>query len=818
MKISFVIPCRNNLKYFKWAYDSIRKNQGNHEVFICAADDASTDGTKEAFQALYEIDNHFDYIVNEGPERVGHTILYDRIVNELVKTDIAIIFHADMYLCPGALDEIEKLLYEIDPSCGIEPSQIYKPRKFPNYKTIVSLTRIEPPLHPDGPEKYLADWGVEPEQFNETNFLQWFANEYRPKHDPPYTTGVFAPWAFFVNDFKEIGGHDKLFRPQSREDSLFGKSPIFVITSGIISVIHIEDLWNKYQHLAVQRPDGKWVIDTSNLELHTMAPCADGYIGESKLTGIIKHSVASDRLRRVVCRWGEVVVTDDHSLITTDLGGITPSECASETTLWKPAKFGEWSRRNFYKQINFNLIHKTDIENLPPLPIIENIDQYGNNEQFHNICEFLGFFCADGGASESGIIKISENDRDIVDYIADKSASLFGCNLFNRYRYEDHGNGLHVKFFNSIPMAKWLSLICGGRCHSKQVPEFIYNIPIVYQRSFLYGYLLGDGHLGKPITKNGKQIWVTLPPAMFYADDILTMCRWMSTSKSDILTTGIYYLLHRCFPNTSFRINFQAYKGNSGVWNIASTEGDFIKKTISIEPYVVPTDIVDVFDLEVRGDNTFIGGVGFIGLHNSDIFNRFKLNDIKFIQTWLGCVYHMTCRGSRFNPTLTTVGTNSREWETHNLKSMRNFIRKWGSVPMHDSLMDPIIPPKYKTAIVCKNLTLQMLYDIEIWGDIICGSDNDQVLFDSYIKNNQPLTDYDLSKKLVKNIDTSEYNVVVYLDCHKMTNADFYYLSVMSQMVSKITTVPAEYEIGNFIIKVNSTQSHESELIYIQKA
>ncbi len=220
MKISFVIPCRNNLVYFKWAYNSIRKNQGDHEVFICAADDASTDGTAEHFKLLTFYDPKFSYISNPGPDRVGHTILYDRIINELVKTDIAIIFHADMYLCPGALDEIEKLMYHIDE--WDEPF-IPAPRGFdvplPNYKTIVSLTRIEPPLHPDGPEKYLADWGVEPDQFNEDEFLKWFDIEYKPKYDPPHTHGIFAPWAFFVKDFKEIGGHDPLYRPQSKEDS-----------------------------------------------------------------------------------------------------------------------------------------------------------------------------------------------------------------------------------------------------------------------------------------------------------------------------------------------------------------------------------------------------------------------------------------------------------------------------------------------------------------------------------------------------------------------------------------------------------------------
>ena len=47
MKISLIQPGRNNLKYLKWAYDATRKNQGNHEVEICVADDASTDGTWE---------------------------------------------------------------------------------------------------------------------------------------------------------------------------------------------------------------------------------------------------------------------------------------------------------------------------------------------------------------------------------------------------------------------------------------------------------------------------------------------------------------------------------------------------------------------------------------------------------------------------------------------------------------------------------------------------------------------------------------------------------------------------------------------------
>lgn len=195
MKISLIQPSRNNLKYLKWSYNSIRKNQGDHEVEICVADDASTDGTWDWCKQMMEKDPLFKAHRNEGPSRLGHTILYDTLINEVATSDIAMIYHADMYLCPGALDAIEE---EIKP--GI----------------IVSLTRIEPPLHPDGPEKILKNFGVEPEEFKEKELLDFIKSRV-PNND--ITEGIFAPWAFYRKDFQEIGGHDPLYAPQSKEDS-----------------------------------------------------------------------------------------------------------------------------------------------------------------------------------------------------------------------------------------------------------------------------------------------------------------------------------------------------------------------------------------------------------------------------------------------------------------------------------------------------------------------------------------------------------------------------------------------------------------------
>ena len=103
--ISFILPSRNNLKYLKQAYESIRKNSSvEHE--ICIADDASTDGTMEQVLVWMKRDKNIQFHRNQGPERLGHTILYDTLINEYATLDVVMIFHADMYLCPNSDLEI----------------------------------------------------------------------------------------------------------------------------------------------------------------------------------------------------------------------------------------------------------------------------------------------------------------------------------------------------------------------------------------------------------------------------------------------------------------------------------------------------------------------------------------------------------------------------------------------------------------------------------------------------------------------------------------------------------------------------------------
>lgn len=196
MNISLIIPSRNNLKYLQCAYNSIRKYLP-HSIEIILLDDASTDNTWSWMNQIKTTDSNIQIFRNDTGERVGHTVLYDKGV-ELSTNEIFGIFHADMIATPNYISNMLKHLKE---------------------KTVVSATRIEPPLHPPGPEKYVKNFGLEPEEFNYDGFLQ-FVNDCEKNNKNKISNGVFAPWIMYKKDFLEIQGHDKkLFAPMELEDS-----------------------------------------------------------------------------------------------------------------------------------------------------------------------------------------------------------------------------------------------------------------------------------------------------------------------------------------------------------------------------------------------------------------------------------------------------------------------------------------------------------------------------------------------------------------------------------------------------------------------
>jgi hypothetical protein len=116
---------------------------------------------------------------------------------EIARTEIIFAFHADMVAGPDLDTNILKHL---------------KPG------VVVSATRIEPPLHPPGPEKVTEDFGVEADQFKKDEFIS-YCRKLSTLNKDKFTEGIFAPWCMYKSDYLAIGGHDELFAPQSKEDS-----------------------------------------------------------------------------------------------------------------------------------------------------------------------------------------------------------------------------------------------------------------------------------------------------------------------------------------------------------------------------------------------------------------------------------------------------------------------------------------------------------------------------------------------------------------------------------------------------------------------
>ena len=306
--ISFIQPSRNNLKYLQWSYNSIRKNLGyRHE--ICWADDFSDDGTWEWMNKIVKKDPNVKIHRNEGPTRLGHTILYDTLV-DMATSDIVMIYHADMYACPKMDEEVLKHLER---------------------GKVVSATRIEPPLHPNGPEKILHDFGIEPEEFDEEGLIYWLNSGMVTEKEP--TKGIFAPWAIYKDDFLAIGGHDPLYAPQSKEDS-------DIFNRFVLAGYELKQTWQGFVYHMTCR--GSRFADGAKRN-----PNGDVFMKNRETDEWLKQNQRSTR--NFIRKWGHFVKHDEllHTIVPPkyDVGFVVENcnvNSLRELEPWCSDIYGDW--------------------------------------------------------------------------------------------------------------------------------------------------------------------------------------------------------------------------------------------------------------------------------------------------------------------------------------------------------------------------------------------------------------------------------------------------------------------------------------------
>jgi len=257
MKITFCIPSKNNLRYLKNSIQSIRENSSiEHDIIVFL--DADNDGTEE-----WLIENKIQYSKNTTNEPKGIAYGYNRCI-EAASTPIVCMFHADMYMAKGFDIGILKYL---------------KP------KTVVSGTRIEPPLHPEGKEKIVKNFGMYPEDFNKEEFNKFIEQTLVDNKDKT-TKGIFAPWAIYKEDITSIGMHDEYFHSYHEDSDIFNRF--------ILSNYDIIQSWEAYvYHLT----------------------CRGGQFqdGIEKVTDDpFFHNMKSKAMRNYLRKWGSWIKNDEY--------------------------------------------------------------------------------------------------------------------------------------------------------------------------------------------------------------------------------------------------------------------------------------------------------------------------------------------------------------------------------------------------------------------------------------------------------------------------------------------------------------------------
>jgi len=152
------------------------------------------------------------------------------------------------------------------------------------------------------------------------------------------------------------------------------------------------------------------------------------------------------------------------------------------------------------------------------------------------------------------------------------------------------------------------------------------------------------------------------------------------------------------------------------------------------------------------------------------------------------------------------------EWLTQNIRSTRNFIRKWGHFVKHDALLKPIVPPKYNVGFVIKNCTEQLLELLEPW----CSTIYVDTFAEDYINKEQPNTDFNLSERIYSiDVATIELHndITIRFDGSKFNDNSFQYIQQLSEILANDELEVGSFELDIFEININKIKTYEKSLI-----
>ena len=192
---------------------------------------------------------------------------------------------------------------------------------------------------------------------------------------------------------------------------------------------------------------------------------------------------------------------------------------------------------------------------------------------------------------------------------------------------------------------------------------------------------------------------------------------------------------------------------------------------------------------------------------DSDIFQRWILAGFELIQSRDSFVYHLTCRGHRWND---EIQKDDDYYKVASNKAARNYLRKWGIWIENDSHQYPIISPKYNIEFRIFNCRTDLLKLLEPWCDSIYVDLYESMVVD-YIKEEQPNTLINLSDKINKTFDS---DIVVRMDGNTLADDDFKLIQQLPKIIQDSGEV-GKFNLGNLELIINVMKEYQHTLINV---
>jgi len=265
-QMTFAIASKNNFRYVKHSVKYIRENcyRKDHiiHIGIDGEDIELEEWVKEQIQT-----GDINIMISNGVS--GIAAIYNTIAKRL-STDFIIIYHADMI----AGKDMDFYLY-----------------KQWKQGTIVSATRIEPPLHPADPAKIVDNFGLWPEEDVDDGFKVEQFNQFVENNldNDKITKGVFAPWLISKEDYWAVGGHDETLNSHSEDRDLFNRF--------LLNGFDFVQPWNSMvYHLTCRGGQFEHAISTENLQTKSES----------------WNSLAAENTKKFIRKWGTQPLYDQY--------------------------------------------------------------------------------------------------------------------------------------------------------------------------------------------------------------------------------------------------------------------------------------------------------------------------------------------------------------------------------------------------------------------------------------------------------------------------------------------------------------------------